>query len=93
MENVLLILEKIIAQDPRYTSEAYRFVMASLHYTQAKLGKPRHVTGQELSEGIRKYGLEQFGPLTRTVFEHWGIKNTEDFDHFRIRSVWHVSCC
>ena len=40
-----------------------------------------HVTGQELLEGIRVYGLDQFGPLARQVFEHWGIQSTEDFGH------------
>jgi uncharacterized repeat protein (TIGR04138 family) len=39
----------------------------------------RHVTGQELLEGIRAYALEQFGPMVPTVFEAWGIHHCEDF--------------
>jgi len=39
----------------------------------------RHVTGQELLEGIRTYALEQFGPMVLTVFEDWGIKRCADF--------------
>ena len=78
-EDFLQALEKIIAKDSRYKAEAYNFVMSALNYTQAKLKEHRHVTGQELLGGIREYGLEQFGPLTRTVFEYWGVKETEDF--------------
>jgi uncharacterized repeat protein (TIGR04138 family) len=72
-------IEQIIQKDKRYKKEAYAFVMAALDFTLAKLDKPRHVTGQELLDGIREYGMEQFGPMTRAVFEYWGVKKTEDF--------------
>jgi uncharacterized repeat protein (TIGR04138 family) len=39
----------------------------------------RHVTGQELLDGIRTYALEQFGPMVLTVFEDWGIRSCADF--------------
>jgi uncharacterized repeat protein (TIGR04138 family) len=39
----------------------------------------RHVTGQELLNGIRNYALQQFGPMVPTVFEEWGIRGCEDF--------------
>ena len=72
-------VQRISASDARYKPEAYLFVMAALHFTVSALPEPRHVTGQELLEGIRIYGLDQFGPLTRQVFEHWGVKTTLDF--------------
>ena len=65
--------------DPRYARAAYDFVMAALEYTQGKLKRRRHVRGQEVLEGIREYGIEEYGALTRTVFEHWGVRGTEDF--------------
>ena len=37
------------------------------------------MTGQELLEGIRSFGLEQYGPMALTVFSEWGIRNCEDF--------------
>jgi uncharacterized repeat protein (TIGR04138 family) len=43
------------------------------------MGEHRHLTGQELSLGIKDYVLQQFGPLARTVLEYWGIKTTFDF--------------
>ena len=72
-------IQAICRKDSRYKPEAYLFVLAALHTTTGSLPVPRHVTGQELLEGIRLYGLDQFGPLTRQVFEHWGIRQTEDF--------------
>ncbi len=39
----------------------------------------RHLTGQELAEGLRKLALERFGMLARSVLESWGITSTEDF--------------
>ncbi|MBI3322089.1 MAG: hypothetical protein HYZ94_00210 [Candidatus Omnitrophica bacterium] len=74
-------IDGICARDHRYKSEAYLFVLAGLHDTVGRLAEPRHLTGQELAEGLRIYGLDQFGPLTAQVFEHWGVRATEDFGH------------
>ncbi len=82
MEEITKLLRKIeavLAKDSSYKFEAYSFVMAGLHATVSKLSKPRHVSGQELCNGLRDYALEQFGPMARTVLEYWGISKTEDF--------------
>ena len=72
------LLEGILARDPRYTAEAYALVRAGLDYTVRRLEKPRHVSGQELLDGIREFALAEFGPMTKTVFNGWGINRTED---------------
>ncbi len=72
-------IESICRKDSRYKPEAYLFVLAGLHFTVGQLPEPRHITGGELSEGLRLYGLDQFGPLTAQVFAHWGIRATDDF--------------
>lgn len=41
--------------------------------------KVRHVSGQELLEGIRAYALELFGPMAITVLSEWGVTRCEDF--------------
>ena len=79
MERMLKKIEAILAKESAYKFEAYSFVMAGLHDTVSKLSDPRHVSGKELSEGLRDYALEQFGPLARTVLEYWGIRSTLDF--------------
>ena len=39
----------------------------------------RHVSGQQLCEAARLYGLQQYGYLAPTVLARWGIRATDDF--------------
>jgi uncharacterized repeat protein (TIGR04138 family) len=82
--NFDLKLDQALAKDQRYTREAYLFVREALDFTQKLIVRqnkevPRHVTGQELLEGIRQFATQQFGPMTATVFEEWGIRQCADF--------------
>lgn len=78
-------VERILKQDTRFHRDAYYFLREALDYTQRVSSKKnqnrptKHVTGQELLEGIRDYALEQFGPMTIAVLEEWGIKSCSDF--------------
>jgi uncharacterized repeat protein (TIGR04138 family) len=38
-------------------------------------------------EGIREFAIEQFGPMVKTVFSHWGIKTTHDFGNIVFNMV------
>ena len=76
---MIQIIEEVAKKDPRYPEDAYFFILRGLNFTVARLDKPRHVTGRELSDGMRLYAVEQFGPMAREVLEHWGITRTEDF--------------
>lgn len=71
-------LDEIITRDPRYHREAYTFVLAALHDTVSHLQRPRHITGQELLDGLRRYALDQYGPMARTVLNTWGLQATDD---------------
>jgi uncharacterized repeat protein (TIGR04138 family) len=78
------VVENLVAQDPRYAREAYHFTREALDFTQKLIsrenkGAVRHVTGQELLEGIRQFALQQYGPMTLMVLEEWGIKKCRDF--------------
>ena len=46
---------------------------------QDERGPQRHVTGQELCEAIRRYALEQYGFMAKTVLNSWGVRSTGDF--------------
>ena len=77
-------LEKILKRDNRYRREAYLFVREALDFTQkiaAQNNKDevRHVTGQELLDGIRQFALQQFGPMAMLVLHEWGVTKCEDF--------------
>jgi uncharacterized repeat protein (TIGR04138 family) len=83
-------IEAIHNNDPRYDRNAYYFLRDALDYTlkeRKKLtGETGHVSGQQLLDGVRKLALKQFGPMVPTVFEYWGIQETEDFG----RMVFHL---
>jgi uncharacterized repeat protein (TIGR04138 family) len=88
------VLTTIVERDPRYHRDAYLFMREALDYTQKTIGTPkrneaRHVTGGELLEGIRKYALEQFGPMTPTVLDEWGVRCCEDFGELVFLMVEH----
>ena len=92
------IVERIAAQDARFQRDAYYFLREALDFTQKQHNKPRksapdapghHVTGQELLDGIRRFALQQYGPMTRTVLEEWGIRRCEDFGEIVFNMVEH----
>jgi uncharacterized repeat protein (TIGR04138 family) len=77
-------LETIVAGDPRFTADAYHFIREALDQTQKLAAKnakgtSRHVSGQELLDGIRGHALRLYGPMVPTVFEDWGVRSCEDF--------------
>ncbi|HUJ09629.1 MAG TPA: Minf_1886 family protein [Verrucomicrobiae bacterium] len=77
-------VDEIVREDGRYDKDAYYFVREGLDYTIKLLkkqsrGTGRHVSGQELLEGLRRFALEEFGPMSKTVLTYWGVKQCEDF--------------
>ena len=44
---------------------------------QSRVGT--HITGQQLCEACRLYGLQQYGYLAVMVLESWGVRTTSDF--------------
>lgn len=72
-------VEGICVKDNRYKPDVYEFVFQALRFTQSKLQKEGHLTGVELSRGLRDFAIEQYGPLAMTVLNHWGAFKTQDF--------------
>lgn len=72
------ILDQLQERNPRFHARSYEFVLRALHSVIRSLDEPRHITGRELTDGVRELALGQYGPLARTVLEHWGIHETED---------------
>ena len=88
------VLERIIEKDRVYHREAYLFLREGLDYAQKKIGKAnkheiRHITGKELLDGIREYGVSMYGPFTATVLAEWGVTRCEDFGEMVFKMVKH----
>ena len=75
VENTLAGLHR---KNLKYAEPAYVFVLTALHSRLARLPEPRHVSGAEVAAAVRDLALERFGPLARTVLEHWGVHTTCD---------------
>lgn len=77
-------VERITAENPRFDGQVYYFLREALDFTIKMFEKPvdgpsRHVSGGELLDGIRKFALQEFGPMTKTVLNRWGIHRCDDF--------------
>jgi uncharacterized repeat protein (TIGR04138 family) len=72
------VFERLRERNPRYHETAYLFVLSALHFVIDRLPEARHISGAELAEGVRDLAIERFGPMARTVLEHWGIAATTD---------------
>ena len=77
-------LDVILREDRRYDIEAYLFVREALDYTVKMLNTPpqgpeRHISGQELLEGIRQFAVCEYGPMALRVLNTWGVRRTADF--------------
>ena len=72
------ILQDLQDRNPRFHGKAYLFLLSSLHFVLEEMEEPRHISGPELAHGVRKLALSKYGPMARTVLEHWGIHCTDD---------------
>jgi uncharacterized repeat protein (TIGR04138 family) len=78
-------LREIALRDGRYSPEAFYFLFEALEVAVKLAGKDelqgaaRHVTGQEVLNGMRQHALNSFGPLAGHVWRSWGIQSTLDW--------------
>jgi uncharacterized repeat protein (TIGR04138 family) len=72
------VMDRLRERNPRYRETAYVFLISALHFVLQRLDETRHITGRELTEGVRDLAIDRFGPMARTVLEHWGIRDTTD---------------
>jgi uncharacterized repeat protein (TIGR04138 family) len=93
--NPISNFQELLEKDPRFSLEAYQFVREALQYAHtvlrmaedkpskgaisAELQGERHLTGQQLCQAIRTYALEQYGYMSKTVLNSWGIETTGHF--------------
>ena len=75
-----------LPQTAQYPPEAFEFIQEGLSYTVKKVHGPgtapkanRHVSGQQLCEGLRELALNHWGLLAKTVLSRWNITSTLDF--------------
>ncbi len=78
------VWQRLKASSVPYPPQAFVFVQEGLRCTADRLhgegaSGDRHVSGQQLSLGLKDYAVDQYGLLARTVLDSWGVRRTEDF--------------
>ena len=87
-------IAEVLRHDSRYDLDAYMFIKDALDFTVQILSKPtegpdRHVSGKELLDGVRRYAIDRFGPMAKTVLEYWGVTTSRDFGEIVFNMVEH----
>ena len=78
-------VDQIARQDGRYDVKALQFVYEGLGRTiqtireNADESRERHISGDELANGLGQLAAQRWGLLAKTVLNEWGITTTRDF--------------
>ncbi len=83
-------LAKILERDGRFDREAYIFLRQALDHChrltlkaarkkEAQQPAEKHVSVEQLLDGVRLYALQEYGPMATTVLESWGVRSCENF--------------
>ena len=80
-------LSEVVESVGVYPLEAFHFVQQGLAFSVDQFHgrnvpvepEHRHISGQQLCEGLRQFALSKWGMLARTVLTRWQITSTMDF--------------
>ena len=82
-------IEELAAASARYDPKAYLFVLQCLDHCRTRVRRTGHVTGQELVESARQLAIAEYGPMAKSVLNHWGIERTEDIGEIVFQMIRH----
>jgi len=80
-----LLIGQLLDKDKRYPREAYEFILEAVNVLCGKRrdegakGKDAHLSGKQLSEGLRDLLIARFSCMAIDVLHNWGIYRTADF--------------
>lgn len=68
----------ILKTEKRFQPGAFFLVREALDFTVDRLsketnGEKRHVSGRELLTGFRDYVIQEYGPMSATLLDDWGL--------------------
>jgi uncharacterized repeat protein (TIGR04138 family) len=74
----MILLDEILANDSRYSLDAYLLVNDGLGYAHKVTGRKSPTSAWELLEAIRVLMIKRYGLMAKAVLASWGIKSTDD---------------
>ena len=82
-------LQDVVASVGVYSVEAFYFIQEGISRAAERVHGPlpavatkdqnRHISGQQLCEGLREIAIERWGLMAHAVLTTWGIRSTLDF--------------
>ena len=79
------LLEKVVADDPRYPIEAYQFVFSAVgiiaeeRLNRIKDKRRKNISALQLLNGMKKILLNTYGCMAINVLDNWNVFATDDF--------------
>ena len=80
-------LYDVIEQDPQYSKEAYLFCLRAVRQTLQSRDRKGHVKGQDIVDTSYRVAHHEFGPMAKTVLQHWGIASPRCIGNIVFRLV------
>lgn len=87
--SIMRTLEDVVASVGIYSLDAYYFIQEGLQRAAEHVhgkapaaitsDRSRHISGQQLCEGLREIAIERWGFMAQAVLATWGIHRTLDF--------------
>ena len=71
-------IAQLVASEPAYSADAYRFVSNAVTFTVSRLQKHRHVSALELLKGTGELAVQEYGAVARQVLQEFGIWRASD---------------
>jgi uncharacterized repeat protein (TIGR04138 family) len=88
-------VQRLARQDGRYHPEAFHLVAAGLRQALVLTGKvgrdgdDRHLTAQELLQGVVDLAAERYGLLADLVCARWNVRSAQDVGNITFVLVEH----
>ncbi len=79
--NIILDIEESIidsGKDTRYSRDAYGFILSTLEFHHSKTSDVGHIPASELAQSVAELAIMKYGPMAKSVLEHWGIRTSFD---------------
>jgi uncharacterized repeat protein (TIGR04138 family) len=80
-------LEELASRHGTFREPAYMFVLEALELVSRGFRVRRHVTGEDLLEGIKDLARDRYGVMATDVFHAWGVRSTLDFGRIVFQMV------
>jgi uncharacterized repeat protein (TIGR04138 family) len=82
-------IESLAEGTGAYRAAGFLFVLRCIEHCRRRLEREGHISGKELLESARVLAMEEYGPMAKSVLNHWGIEGTLDIGNLVFLMIEH----